>query len=60
MILLGSVEEVWDGRTDSSEQLTVEGLGIQAVEPSINAPVTVVNDSVNTAFEWALIEGVST
>ena len=35
--------------------LTVEGLGIIAVEEAINAALNVVRDTVNTAIGWRLL-----
>ncbi|GAB3661689.1 hypothetical protein GCM10028791_36380 [Echinicola sediminis] len=35
--------------------LTIEGLGILAVEAAINAAMDVVRDTVNTALGWTLL-----
>jgi hypothetical protein len=35
--------------------LTIEGLGILAVEAAINAAIDVVRSSVNTALGWAIL-----
>lgn len=35
--------------------LTIEGLGIIAVEQAINAALNVVRDTVNTALGWSLL-----
>jgi hypothetical protein len=35
--------------------LTIEGLGILAVERAINAALKAIKDTVNTALGWALI-----
>jgi hypothetical protein len=35
--------------------LTIEGLGIIAVEQAINAAISVVKDTINTAIGWTIL-----